>query len=80
MKTITITNKRNANSILLDSLFNPINGGTLNKARYDMGKYDPKVNFQGRKMQVEDHIYALWSENRRDKNGAYKAMFCLSSR
>jgi hypothetical protein len=38
MKTLKIGTKTQANKILLDSLFNPVNGKTLNRMKYCNGK------------------------------------------
>ena len=38
-----IISKSKAESMLLDSLFKPLNGKTLSKDRFDSGKYAGKV-------------------------------------
>jgi hypothetical protein len=79
MKTLLIGTKRQADKILVESLFNP--GGTLTPSRYDLGKYkpDPEKPFVGRSIEVSDNVSALWTEKRRDSDGPYVAVFSLSS-
>ena len=80
MKTITITTKRKADALHVESLFKPVNGRTLIKERYDMGKYKAEVSLTGRTLDnCSDSVVAVWSEVRRDSNGPYRALFCLST-
>lgn len=81
MKTIEITTKGKANRMLVDSLFKPVNGGTLVASRYDGGKYRAEASLIGRKLEnCPDDVFAVWSEIRWDIDGPYRALFCLSSR
>lgn len=77
MKKLTIISKSAANKILVDSLFRPVNGQTLNKERYDMGKYKAEKSFIGRELNTSDNVVCIWQESRRDKDGPYKALYCL---
>ncbi len=79
MKTIQITTKSQANRMQVDSLFVPVNGRTLSKAKYSSGKYKPGAFPKGREIEVSENIHAVWSESRKDSDGAYSALFCLTS-
>lgn len=76
-KAIVIGTKSQAESKLVESLFKPVNGQTLKRERYDMGKY--AHNHQGKTVEVGANIVALWMESRKDAHGPYWALFCLSA-
>ncbi len=76
MKTIQIITKRKADALLIESLFRQ--GGTYRKERYDMGKYKPESSFVGREIECSDDVICVWAESRRDQDGPYKALFCLT--
>lgn len=73
MKTITITSKRNASNLILDSLFTPVNGRTLIEMKHDGGKYStsPEVPYIGRTIEVRDECHAVYPVRRKDADGAY---------
>jgi hypothetical protein len=75
MKTIKLTTKRKADSLLVESLFNP--SGTLTRAKYSSGKYKAGAFPAGREIEVSDHVKAVWSETRRDSCGSYSTLYCL---
>lgn len=75
-KTLVIGTKVNAEKLMVESLFRPINGQTLKRARYDMGKY--AHSHIGKTVEVIDGTVALWTERRKDSHGPYWALFCLS--
>jgi len=77
MKTLRIGTKTQANKILLDSLFNPVNGKTLNKMKYCNGKYKPD-SYIGREMEVGDNVHALFTESRKDSDGPYVSLMCIT--
>ena len=76
MQVIT---KKEADRILVSSLFNPINGRSLNPERLDLGKYKVGQAYVGREVQVPESVRAVWMERRRDRDGPYMAAFCLSA-
>jgi hypothetical protein len=78
-KTIQVTTKGNADRMHVDSLFNPVNGKTLVKMRFDMGKYKAAASFVGRDVEVSENVVAVWSEAKRDQDGPYRALYCLKS-
>jgi hypothetical protein len=78
-KKITIVSKRKSDIMLLDSLFNPVNGKTLTRTRYDLGKYKPS-KFIGREIECNEHVQAIFTQSQRDSNGPYVALYCLVSR
>ena len=78
-KKITIVSKRKADTMLLDSLFHPVNGQTLTRTRYDMGKYKP-AKFIGREIECAEHVQAIFTQSRKDSDGPYIALYCLVSR
>lgn len=77
MKTIQIVSKASANKILVNSLFNPVNGKTLNKMRWCTGKYKPGSFPVGKNVDVAETTHAVWSESRSDSDGPYTALFCI---
>lgn len=78
-KKITIISKRKADTMLLNSLFHPVNGQTLTRTRYDMGKYKPQ-KFIGREIECAEHVQAIFTQSQRDTEGRYIALYCLVSR
>ena len=76
MRTVTVTTKGRAdNKAHMDSLFDG-KGTNLRHARYDMGKYRPGA-IDGRVAQVPDDVMALYRVRRKDRDGAYDALFCI---
>lgn len=75
MKTLQVTTKSKADSILVDSLFKP--GGTLQTMRFDMGKYKADVSLIGREVSCSDDVYAIYQVSRRDCDGPYRALMCV---
>jgi len=77
--TMIVLNKRQKEAAILDSLFNP--GGTLaclKKERYCTGKYQKTVI--GKEITpCSADIRVIWAERRTDRDGAYYALYCLSS-
>ena len=76
-KALVIGTKAEADRVMVDSLFKPVNGRTLKRERYDMGKY--AHNKKGNTVEVSTNIAALWMERRQDSHGSYWALFCLSA-
>ena len=80
-RMMNIISKREANKILVDSLFNPINGQTLNIEKYDNGKYEwhgSQKHYIGREVRHIDGIHAVYVERRTDSNGPYALIMCIS--
>jgi len=77
MKTLKIVKKSQADKILTESLFKPINGKTLNRGRYDAGKY--AVNdLIGREVNnAPDFVYAIYPVSRSDSQGKYIELYCI---
>jgi hypothetical protein len=80
MKTLQITSKAKAVKLQVESLFTPVNGGTLNAVKYSGGKYKPSSFPVGREVEVNDNVHAIWSESRRDGDGAYCSLYCMASK
>lgn len=80
MRTIAITTRAKAMRMLTESLFQP--GGTLNRERYCTGKYRPGAFPVGREVEISDgsQCVAIWSESRRDRDGAYCVLMGLYKR
>jgi len=77
MKTLTIGTKAQADRVLVESLFKPVNGKTLNVSKYSGGKYDPKQSFVGRQIEVYDYVHALYMRRGKDKDGPYQTLMCI---
>jgi hypothetical protein len=77
MKKIAIITKSQANKMLIDSLFQK--GGTLNKVRLCMGKYSADKSVIGKMVDVAENVVAVFPETRKDVNGNYLAIFCLTA-
>ena len=77
MKTLKIGTKKQADKILLDSLFKPIHGKTLNRMKYCNGKYKPG-SYVGREIEVGDNVHALYTESRKDGDGPYVRFMCIT--
>ena len=76
--TLKIGTRRQATRASLNSLFRPVNGKTAtHKTRYDRGKY--ACNLHGRTLDVPEHVAALWTERRTDRDGPYWALYCLTT-
>ena len=76
---INIISKRKADSMLVDSLFSPVNGKTLTKTRWDLGKYKPG-KYVGREIECGEDVRAIFPQPQRDSDGPYIALYCLVSR
>ena len=75
MKTLKISTKSQADSVLVNSLFRAKE--TLQTMRFDMGKYKPDISLIGREIIVKDDIYAIYQVSRRDGDGPYRALMCV---
>jgi len=75
MKIVT---KAQADKVLVDSLFNPVNGQTLRVEKYDCAKYRADRNFIGREIDnASNRIKAIYPVRRRDSDGAYVQLMCV---
>ena len=77
MKTLSITTKAKADKILVESLFKPVNGRTLNRMKYSGGKYKPG-SYIGREVEVSDNVHALYQSKGRDADGPYVRIMCIT--
>tara|TARA_R100000541_G_scaffold24896_1_gene34559 strand:- start:2538 stop:2777 length:240 start_codon:yes stop_codon:yes gene_type:complete len=76
-----VISKKQAMEILTDSLFTPVNGNSLNVAKFDSGKYEwtgKAANYVGKQVPVISGVHAVYAERRQDSNGAYAQMMCIS--
>lgn len=78
MKKLTIGTKRQADDVLVNSLFKPVNGKTLSVMKYDGGKYKAGTSFIGRVVETSDDVHALYVVQRRDAHGAYQQIMCVT--
>ena len=76
MKVLQITTKTKADAILVDSLFNPVNGRTLNRMKYCTGKYKPGA-YVGTDVRVSDDVHAVYTSRQRDKDGPFIRLMCV---
>ena len=76
MQSLKITSRRHGETLQVESLFKP--GGTLERVRYCGGKYSNPLG--GRHLDMPDHVKAIWTEKRKDKEGPYWALFAMISR
>ena len=60
MKKLTIGTKRQADKVMVNSLFTPVNGRTLSVIKYCSGQLRarPETPYIGREVEVNDDIYA----------------------
>ena len=77
MKTLKVISKAKADQILVNSLFEPVNGKTLNRMRYSSGKYAPG-SYIGREIEVSDDVHALYQSKGRDADGPYVRIMCIT--
>lgn len=76
-KTIQITTKTQADKMLLNSLFQPVNGRTLSVCKLDRGKYKPQ-SFVGRDVEVDARVHAVYMVRRKDSDGPYMQAMCVT--
>ena len=79
MKMLKIGTKAQADKLVVESLFKPVNGHTLDVRKYDCGKYDPSKSYIGRDVEVSDDVYALYVNKGRDSYGPYATVMCVVS-
>lgn len=75
-----VVSKREANKILTESLFKPVNGKTLSIGKFDSGKYQwhgSQNHYIGRDVQGIDGIHAVYIERRTDSDGPYGQLMCI---
>lgn len=77
---MVIITKKQADEMLVNSLFKPVNGKTLSIMKYDCGKYKgtPK-EFIGKYAQPTINTYAIYPISRKDKDGRYTQLMCLTT-
>lgn len=77
MKQLTIGTKAQAERVLMESLFKPVNGRTLNRMKYSNGKYKADTNYVGLAVEVSDSVHALYVVKQRDSDGPYARLMCI---
>jgi len=76
---MTIISKAQADKILVNSLFQPVNGKTLSRMKYCNGKYKPGV-YIGREIEcASDDVKAIYPQSGRDSEGAYVHLMCITA-
>jgi len=76
-KMITVISKHEAAKVRRNH--DPQGAGfQLVKDRYDRGKY-ANSNI-GRQVEVAADIHAIWTEPRKDRDGQFHALYCLTQR
>ena len=73
MKIVT---KREADKILVDSLFR--GGRTLMTEKFDNGKYRVDQSYIGRDVHDLPGVHAVYAERRRDADGPYIRLMSIS--
>lgn len=77
MKIVT---KKQADDILVNSLFKPVNGRTLNIRKFDSGKYKwtgKAKDYVGTEVTDISGVHAVYPERRVDKDGPYCQLMCI---
>ena len=77
---MNIITKREAMAIQMDSLFTPVNGGTLDTGKFDNGKYEWKGSanaYLGKECQDIKGVHAVYVERRVDSDGPYAQIMCI---
>ena len=75
-----IVSKSAKDRAIVDSLFHPINGQTLacvESERFDLGKYRSSLVGRPIPEHMLSRVAIVWSEQRKDSDGPYWALFCL---
>ena len=76
-----IVSKKQANDILINSLFKPVNGKTLNDNKFCTGKYKwtgRASDYIGKDVPDLRGVHAVYVVRRNDSDGAYAQMRCIS--
>jgi len=76
-----IVSKKEADKTLVNSLFKPVNGHTLNVSKFDNGKYEwtgKAKDYIGKEVIDIPGVYAVYPERRKDKDGSYCQLMCIS--
>jgi len=79
-KTMKFVSIATANKILVNSLFNPVNGKSLVRMKYETAKYKPRSFKVGMEVEVLDDVHAIYASNGRDQDGAYQRIMCITER
>ena len=75
-----IVSKREADKILVNSLFQPINGKTLSRGVFDAGKYawtGKASDYAGKEVIDIKGVHAVYVERRVDSDGPYAALLSI---
>ena len=79
MRKLTIGTKAQADRVLVDSLFKPVNGRTLRIMKFCNGKYKADTSFIGREVEASDEVYAVYQVKRKDADGPYTQLMAVTS-
>jgi len=77
MKKLRIGTKAQADMLITQSLFVPVNGKTLSIERYSSGKYAPG-KYVGKEIEVSNNVHALYAARGRDSDGPYVRIMCVT--
>ena len=72
-----IVSKKEANDILVNSLFNPVNGKTLREGKFCTGKYTwtgSQKYYIGKEVVDIPGVHAVYVVRRQDSDGPYAQM------
>ena len=77
MKTLYIVSKSKADKILINSLFMPVNGKTLNRMKYCNAKFKVNAFPVGRQIEAHDGVHAIYATKGKDSDGEYSRLMCI---
>ena len=79
-KTLTITTKAVADKLLASGALIPAIGRALKVEKLDRGKYkpDPAMPYVGREVPAPDSVHAIFPVRRKDRDGPYVQLMCIS--
>ena len=75
-----VIKKSEAMKIHTNSLFQPVNGKTLNIGKFDSGKYQwhgSQSHYIGRDVPNLDGVHAVYVERRQDSDGPYAQLMSV---
>ena len=75
-----IISKSKAEKLIVNSLFNPVNGHTLNKGKFDNGHYKwtgKAKDYANREVTDVNGVHAVYVECRKDSEGNYAQLMCV---
>ena len=75
-----VISKAQADKILVNSLFKPVNGKTLSIGKFDSGKYQwhgSAKHYVGRDVPDIKGVHAVYCVRRQDSDGPYAQLMCV---